>query len=288
MFYAFNKKATVAFLLILSGCISMSKSEKEEHLGTAPALDKSIKQGIDSGVFSEGNWPETEWWNRFETPVLSEWMEKALGQNPTILSLESWVEQARQAAVVVKSKLFPTLYFNAQDAIHYFSENEFYHLLNPDLSLHGYQVDLLLSFNYEFDFWNKNRNRFRAAIGEWRARQAEQKQVELAITTSLAQAYFALVTALEKQKLYQKLYQVRKVRLELQKDMQEGALFSAFEPLLGDDQLQEVKQSLAAMQDEVELQSHLINILVGQGPDVDIFLEAYPQDAKGCAISICT
>jgi NodT family efflux transporter outer membrane factor (OMF) lipoprotein len=136
----------------------------------------------------------------------------------------------------------------------------------------------LLAFNYEFDFWSKNRNRFRAAIGEWKARLAEQKQVELTITTTLAQAYFALVTAIEKQKLYEKLYQVRKDRLQLQKDMKAGALFSAFEPLLGDEQVQEVAQSLATMEDEIKLQSHLINILLGQGPDVDISLEVLPQN----------
>jgi NodT family efflux transporter outer membrane factor (OMF) lipoprotein len=278
MFSVFYKKASIACLLTLSACISMSKSEKEEHLETSPSLAKSKQQGMDSGVFSEGNWPDADWWNFFGTPILSDWIEKSLAQNPTILSLENWVEQARQAAIVTKSKLFPTLYFDAGDSIRYFSDHELFHLFNPALPLNGYQVDLLLALNYEFDFWNKNRNRFRAALGEWKARQAEQKQVELSITTSLAQAYFALVTALEKQKLYQKLYLVRKKRLDLQKQMELGALFSAFEPLFGDDQLQEVEQSLASMEDEVQLQSHLINILIGQGPDVDIFLEALPQD----------
>ncbi|MBX9924195.1 MAG: efflux transporter outer membrane subunit [Rhabdochlamydiaceae bacterium] len=278
MFSAFYKKASIACLLTLSGCVSMSKAEKQEHVAASPSLTKSQKQGLESGVLTEGNWPDSDWWNSFETPVLSDWMEKALAQNPTILSLQSWVEQARQAALVTKSKLFPTLYFNAGDSYRYFSEHELMHLLNPTLPLHGFEVDLLFAFNYEFDFWSKNRNRFRAAIGEWKAREAEKKQVELTVTTSLAQAYFALVTALEKQKLYEKLYSVRKQRLQLQNDMKEGALFSAFEPLLGDEQLQEVAQYLASMEDEIQLQSHLINILVGQGPDVDISLEVLPQD----------
>ena len=133
MFSAFYKKASIACLLTLSGCVSMSKAEKQEHVAASPSLAKSQKQGLESGVLTEGNWPDSDWWNSFETPVLSDWMEKALAQNPTILSLQSWVEQARQAALVTKSKLFPTLYFNAGDSYRYFSEHELMHLLNPTL-----------------------------------------------------------------------------------------------------------------------------------------------------------
>lgn len=251
----------------------MSKSEKKENLAPAPSLSKSKEEALSSGVFSKGDWPDKDWWNILESPTLTAWIEEALTQNPSLRSVQFQIDQARQVAQVTRSKLMPTLYFDTEDNYRYLSENGFTHLLNPSLPLSGYQVDLSLAFNYEFDFWNKNRNMFKAALGEMKAMQAEYNQAELLVSSSLAQAYFALLTTMEKKALYEKLYDIRKKRLNLQLDLQNSALFSALPPLLGDEETNEAEQKVLAMEDEIQIQSHLINILRGKGPDADLSIE---------------
>ncbi len=267
-----------ALLLFLSGCLSMSDSDKKENLAVSPSLDKSQKEGIDSDVFASGSWPDKEWWAFFDSPVLSKWISDAFAKNPSLQSLEYSIEQARQVAVVSRSKLMPTLYFDARDNYAYFSQHELDHLYNPSLPIHGYEVDLSLAFNYEFDFWNKNRNMFRAAVGELKAKTAEYYQAELIVSTSLAQSFFALLTTIQKKELYQDLVAVRKKRLDLQIKMQEGAIFDAFPPLLGDEGVRQAEQQVAQMDDEIRLETHQINILMGRGPDEDLCLENITQN----------
>lgn len=256
----------------------MSDSDKKENLASSPSLEKSHKEGIDSDVFASGAWPDKDWWTFFESPVLSQWIRDAFVKNPSLQSLESSIEQARQAAALSRSKLMPTLYFDARDNYAYFSRHELVHLYNPSLPISGYEADLSLAFNYEFDFWNKNRNMFRAALGELKAKIAEYYQAELILSTSLAQSYFALLTTLQKKELYQDLLAVRKKRLALQFKMQEGAIFDAFPPLLGDEGVKEAEQFAAQMEDEIKLETHQINILMGRGPDEDLYLENITQN----------
>ena len=256
----------------------MSDSDKKENLATSPSLEKSQKESVDSNIFAAGSWPDKDWWIFFDSPRLSEWINEAFDKNPSLQSLEYSIEQARQVAVVSRSKLMPTLYFDARDNYSYFSQHELVHLYNPSLPISGYEVDLSLAFNYEFDFWNKNRNLFRAAIGELKAKTAEYYQAELIVSTSLAQAYFALLTTIQKKELYQDLVNVRKKRLELQIKMQEGAIFDAFPPLLGDEGVKETQQLVAEMEDEIRIETHQINILIGRGPDEDLCLENFSKN----------
>jgi NodT family efflux transporter outer membrane factor (OMF) lipoprotein len=134
---------------------------------------------------------------------------------------------------------------------------------------------LTLSFTYEFDFWGKNRNLFRAALGRQKAQEAETAQVELLVTTGMAQAFFALKTNLIRKELYLKLYEVRKGIFELQALLQEKALYSLLVPLDSRENLLEAEKLLYAIDQEIATDRHLINILAGRGPDT-------PLEIDGC------
>ena len=172
-------------LLFLSGCLSMSEKEKTQNLIAPPSLSKSTESGFDSGIFSQGLFPKEAWWEDFNSPILTALIEESFQQSPSLKSVESRIDQAKQKVTMTKSKLFPTLFFNADDNWRYLSENGFTHLLNPDLSLKGYQVDLSLAFQYEFDFWGKYRNIFRSALGELKVKEAEFAEAKLILATSL-------------------------------------------------------------------------------------------------------
>lgn len=252
----------------------MSEKQKTEHMAKIPAIESS-----QSTAFVDGPWPNDTWWEMFESPLLNSWITEALRDNPSLQSTHSRILVAKERSLAVKSKLFPFLFFDANDNISYFSQNGIDHLYNPSLPLHGYQIDLSLSFEYEFDFWNKNRNRFRAAFGQMKAEEAEFAQAKLILSAALAQSYFALTITQNRYQLYLQLAEVKKQKLQLQQDLYQSALSSLLNPLLLSQELDEVKITADSLADEVQTQIHLINILRGKGPDSLLEIGALPRSA---------
>ncbi len=265
----FKKQLTFLLLLLLPGCLSMSREEKIQNITSAVSIDKSREESLLSDAFVKGDWPKSAWWEEFQSPALNQLIELALKTNPSLQAVNSRIEAAKQQAKVTRAGLFPSLFFNANDNWRHLSKRSFTHLLNPELSLNGYEVDLSLAFQYEFDFWSKNRNLFRASIGLVKADEAELAQSELILASSLAQSYFALSTNYKIRDLQASLCQIKQEKLDLQKSLVKSALSSNLPPLQDDADLQKARQALIAIEDEISTQKHLINILVGRSPDED-------------------
>ncbi len=273
-FRLFKRNCIFGCLLLLSACVSLPKDQQRENILSAPSIDASVEDSVETPYFSIGNWPDENWWEIFNSEELNDLISQAIDQNPTIQSIESRVEYAKQTAKVVRSQLFPLLFFDADETWQYLSHNGLYRALNPTVPLNVNLVDLTLSFTYEFDFWGKNRNLFNAALGQEKAQEAEAAQVLLITTTSVAQAYFALKTNLVRQRLYEVLYEVRRNIYNLQHLLQDKALLSRLQPLLSEERLLEAEQLLSSIDQEVETDKHLINILMGLGPDSPIEVAA--------------
>ncbi|MBM3207167.1 MAG: efflux transporter outer membrane subunit [Chlamydiae bacterium] len=257
-------------LLLLSSCLSMSKQELTQNVLELPSVDKTVEDGLTSGYFTQGQWPEKEWWKVYKDEKLDHLIQTALTNNPSIQSIFRRVEEAKQDAKVVRSKLFPLVFFNYEETWQYLSKNGLYRALNPTVPLGANLIDLSVSFNYEFDFWSKNLNGFRAALGREKSQEAEAAQVELITTTAVAQAFFALKTNIKKRNLQQQLVDATAAIYKLQTFMKNQALYSLLTPLTGHEDLQESQKILIDIDDEIKFDKHLLNILVGQGPDTEL------------------
>lgn len=270
----FFKKELIYFsLLLLSSCLSLTEQELTQNVLQLPTIAQTAQQGVESGYFQEGAWPEKEWWEIYKDSHLSVFIKEALSNNPSLQSIEKKVELARQNAKVVRAQLFPLLFFDATETWQYLSHNGLYRAFNPKIPIGGNLIDLSLSFTYEFDFWSKNLNAFRAAIGQAKADEAEAAQVALMTTTAVAQAYFALKTNLKKKKLLQTLTDCSHEIYGLQIFLKEQALYSKLIPLVGGQDYQEAEKFLVAIEEEIQVDKHLLNILVGRGPDQIVELD---------------
>jgi NodT family efflux transporter outer membrane factor (OMF) lipoprotein len=274
MHMTFNiNKWVFGSLLFLSSCASLPKDEQTQNLLAPPSVGTSVDKSLDSGYFAIGDWPEERWWEIFNSSQLNGLIEEALGKNPTIQGIEKRVEFAKQNTKVVRSKLFPLIFFDADETWEYLSYNGLYRAFNNKIPINANLVDLTLSFTYEFDFWGKNRNLFKAALGENKAQEAEAAQVELITTTSLAQGFFALKANLLRKRLYEELLDVRTASFQLQKLLLEKALLSKLSPLLSVEDVLEAEKLLLSVEEEVETDRHLVNILLGRGPDAPLEIE---------------
>lgn len=209
----------------------------------------------------------------FRLPELSSLIESGLQGNPTILGVQERIGFLKEQAIVARSKLFPYLYLTGQDQFLLLSKNGLYHTLNPFLSRLANLIDLDLLFTYQFDFWGKYRNLTRAAYTKAAAEVAESKEVELIVSTSIATAYFALKTSLQKKLLYTELAAVRKKLLGLQTLLNKKALLSQIPSTYSEEGYLAAKKWVTQIEQEVAITKHLINILRGLGPDEPIKID---------------
>jgi len=263
----------IAILSLLTSCFELSQQEKTKDVYTALDIQPSFDKSIESTFFVQGSWPNPTWWEEFHSPILSQLIEASITNNPTLHVLQARIMEAQSIAYQARAKLFPWLSLQGDDDLRLLSKHEFNHILNPTLPLHGYQADLLLSLNYEFDFWNKNRNLFHAAIGKTKAEEAELAFVTLLITSALAQNYFTLVIDHAKQELFLKLNAIQKERLTLQYAMEKSALASKLPSLLDEELYNMTKQALYVIQEEIEIRTHAVNVLIGRSPDHPIAID---------------
>ena len=110
----FKKTYAFGILLFLSSCVSLPKEEQQENILSAPSLNPSVKESLESGYFSAGDWPQENWWEIFQSSELDELIHEALSHNPTIQSIQSRVEFAKQTSKVVRSRLFPPPLFRCR------------------------------------------------------------------------------------------------------------------------------------------------------------------------------
>jgi len=257
-----------ALLLVsLPGCMKVSDLGQNAAFLPPQQVEESIGDALKTPYFKQGDWPTLNWWEAFNDSELALLIEAALEQNPNIQSVQQKIEVAKQLTTKQKSTLFPSIFFGGHENYAYQSKNSFNFLLNPDLARNFNNIHLNFGFEYEFDFWGKYSNLFRAALGREQAQKAEYKQVKLIVSTAIAQAYFALKTSMAKKRLYLSLYQLKSKSLNLSKLLYNKALYSKIEPATYKQELDEVEKMIATIDAEIALGKDLVNILRGQGPD---------------------
>jgi len=48
----------------------MSKKEQNENILQAPSIKNSEEKALSSAYFEEGNWPESKWWEKYNSKEL--------------------------------------------------------------------------------------------------------------------------------------------------------------------------------------------------------------------------
>lgn len=263
-------------LFMHAGCnLSMSEKRKIENILATPSIDESIERRLDSPFFTIDDWPQSDWWENFNSSELDALIELALENNYSILEMQKRVQVAEQESIIVRSKLFPLLTFHAQDIESHLSKHGLYRALNPKLPLNPTLIDLSINFSYELDFWGKNRNFFLAAIGKELSEKAEAAQIRLIITTAVAQTYFALQTNLLRKSLYQQLVNVNKQLIDLQNLMKAKSLSAQIPFLSIEENYYVANQFIYIINEEIALNKHLLNVLIGKGPDTPLDINPF-------------
>ena len=225
---------------------------------------------------SLGNWPTENWWEKFEDPTLNQLIATAIEKSPTLKKAEARFKGAFQIALQKKAKLYPEIDFNAEDNWQHLSRDGLFRAFGNAYPPIINQVDIGFNFNYEFDFWGKNRDLFQASLGRAFALEAEQKQAELILTTSIAYTYFQAQFLLVKLDLLGNMETNTKKLLQITKQREKHALDTAFDRIQSTTELLDVQKELLETEESLRRKIHELKALSGLGQDVALELEIGP------------
>jgi len=128
------------------------------------------------------------WWEVFGDPQLQELMDRATVHNQSLRAAVARYDQARAAARVSRSELFPTLDFNPNAERLRYSPNQ-----EPSFGdITATTIRTPLDLSYEVDLWGRVRRSFQSARAEAQATAADVHNTLLSIQAEVAQNYFTL------------------------------------------------------------------------------------------------
>jgi len=184
-------KSIIIVFLFFYGCAPIPKTERAVVFDSTDC-EKMVQEALRTDVFVEGDWPKEEWWEDFENPQLTTLIEEALLISPTLKRVEERFKAAHQLALQKRARLFPEMDFDADSDWQHLSKTGFFRSFAATVPAVVNDITAGLNFTYEFDFWGKNRNRYKAALNDASASAAEALQAKLILTTSIAYAFVEL------------------------------------------------------------------------------------------------
>lgn len=132
-------------------------------------------------------WPQSDWWRGFGSVELTSLVTEAERANQDIGAAKARIEQADAQVRINGASLVPLIDGSGEGSVQRSAGGQ---------RVAGIQA--VLNASYELDFWGKNRATVRAAQASATAARFDEETVALSTVTSVANTYFALMSAQER------------------------------------------------------------------------------------------
>lgn len=266
----------ILVLLFLTSCFPYSRKFDLVEEKKAP-IKAPMRQALSSEYFYlEKDWMQPQWWLLFEDDNLSQYMQMLTKDNPYLNSLRETTEMMHQEALKKRSKLLPNLAASLSFLWQHLSQNV-QTATRSDSPLNNLYTAVGFSFDYEIDLWGKNYNTFKAAIGEWRSAYYLAKEGELALTTSLAYAYFDLQASYAKSDILREKKENLQKLLELDNWRFACNIDNYIKVNNAIEQIAAIDQDIFKLEQNINTANYQIQTLTGAGLD---YLVCIPYNWK--------
>src|SRR6266705_3232764 len=216
---AMHKPAIAALGLaaLLAGCTGLNPDY------TRPAVDlpEAWRDAPTEGVRAQ----EAPWWKVYGDPVLDRLIDEALANNASVMLALARVDEARAALGATSAEQRPYVTAGANRNRTRLSQRGATPL-PPGFDPERNDTRVSADVSYEIDLWGRLRNATQAARAELLATEAAGETVRIALTSDVAQGYFALRALDAQLAATRRSLATRAEALELQKKraQQENAL----------------------------------------------------------------
>jgi NodT family efflux transporter outer membrane factor (OMF) lipoprotein len=254
--------AAILAFFALAGCAP--------DLGEAPHIQSPAAYAdAKSFVAPKVDWPADAWWRAYGDPQLDQLIEEALAGSP---DLEAAAARARGAAAMVQvagANLWPTVAGSASVTETEQSTNQGMSALSESALPHGWHTpgQIAAGFDYELDFFGKNRATLAAATSEADAAAAEQAEARLQISAAVAETYANLGQLFADQRAARDAVRVRQESAELVESRSKSNLENEGAVSLARGQLHAAELESDALDRQIALTRDQLAALLGKGPD---------------------
>jgi NodT family efflux transporter outer membrane factor (OMF) lipoprotein len=139
----------------------------------------------------------------------------------------------------------------------------------PQFVPHGYNEygNLTLNFNWELDFWGKNRAAVAAAVSDARAAQADAAEARLMLSTNVAATYADLARLYAERDVAERAMAVQGETSKLVQSRVANGLDTLGEQRQAEANPLQAKADLGAIDEQIALTRNRLAALAGAGPD---------------------
>lgn len=254
------------FLFLISSCAWIPSGDKSAQFMPTPAMKHTLSDtGHDKSLAPAEHWPHERWWREFGSPELDSLMAIALKENIGLKVAAARLRQAQALVRVEGARLLPFLDAAAGLETGRFSEHSYNVALRGEDFVSAFITPL--SLRYQFDFWGKNRAALEAALGEAAAEKAEQAEVLLQLTSTIARSYIKGMALRQQLDLAHAMVELRRELLNMDETRLRLGLDSADQVKQATVELEQVNKREAGIRDQLDIQRNLLARLSGDGPD---------------------
>lgn len=246
-------QSIVCLLVWLAGCVSTPKDTETIHLRNIQTTDF-----IES---SQGPWPEAKWWHHFDDSQLNQLIDLAVQNSPSIDSARARIETARASAEQTAAQAGVKLDVNASITRQRYSANSIYP--PPFAGAIDNFGHISLDFNYDFDWWGKQKALLEAAIGQRRAAEAEAIGAMQTVISAVSQTYFAYQTTSARLDLAKQRKIIQQQLLDLQQQRVQAGLDNATTLELFKSDLANLEQYIVTLHTDQAILLNQLRALIG-------------------------
>jgi NodT family efflux transporter outer membrane factor (OMF) lipoprotein len=211
-------------------------------------------------------WPVDSWWKAYGDTQLDGLVDEALVGSPTLAQAEARLRRAQALASQAKAAQLPSVTANGGVER---SKQSYNNGIPPDFVPQGYNNygNLSLNFDWELDFWGKNRAAVAAATSEAKAAQADAAQARLMLATSVAAAYADLGRLYAERDVAERSVALRQETLDLVSNRVTNGLDTRGELRQAQAGPPAARADLAAVDEQIAQTRNALAALLGAGPD---------------------
>ncbi len=259
--------AAAMLAMLLGACAPMPS------LGPLPeARAPETFESTQSFKAAESEWPNDRWWEKYHDAQLNQLMEEGLAGSPDLKAAQARLRRAESQSKSVGSILYPQL--SAEGTVFGQEVSTNYIVPAPYTPQGWYSYgQATLNFNWEIDFWGKNRAALAAAVSESQARRAEAAQAQLILTTSIARSYADLARLVADRETAQKSLDIRRKTWVLFRERQTQGLENVGAVSQAAGKMHLVENELVQIDVRIAETRNRLAALVGAGPDRGLKIE---------------
>ncbi len=245
-----------SIVLILSGCASSA--------GIAPTARITAPNSIGLDAATVVPLIDADWWRGFGDPALTDLVEHALADNPSLKVAQARLARAQAAVAGTQAADGPQVNGSLDVTRQRFSGNSIY---PPPI---GGSIRTLgtaqVGGSWELDFFGRNSTAIAAAVGMQRAAQADVQAARSVLASNVARSYVQLGRLFEQRNVAVRSLTQRDETLALIKQRVQGGLDTTVEQRQGEGALPESRQQIEQLDEQIMLTRHALAALTAQPP----------------------